>query len=134
MSTRLSATDMARAHLTQAELDEYDAYIAEHDGPGPLTPAPTTPQEETIMAEPRYAIDHNYKQFDENGLPAYPKSTASTEAKLRNVRKQLKTTESRVEAALDRALDQFEVALEAEDRKRSTQERLADMTRRTRRI
>ncbi|EYT59719.1 hypothetical protein [Microbacterium sp. UCD-TDU] len=132
MSTRFSAADMARAHLSQAELDEYDAYIAEHDDP--LKPAPTTPQEETIMAEPRYAIDQNYKQFDENGLPAYPKSTAATEAKLRNVQKQLKTAQSRVEAALDRALDQFEVSLEAEDRKRSTQERLADMTRRNRRI
>ncbi|GEM_PF-5439203 len=132
MSTRLSAADMARAHLTQAELDEYETHIAEHGDP--LTPASTTPLEEKIMAEPRYAIDQNYKQFDENGLPAYPKSTAATEAKLRTVQKQLKTTQSRVEAALDRALDQFEVALEAEDRKRTTQERLADMTRRTRRI
>lgn len=129
MSTRLSAADMARAHLTQAELDEYDAYNDDHRDP--LNP---TENDERNTMPAKYAIDQNYKQFDENGLPAYPKSTASTEAKLRNVQKQLKTTQSRVEAALDRALDQFEVALEAEDRKRTTQERLADMTRRTRRI
>lgn len=129
MSTRLSAADMARAHLTQAELDEYDAYNDDHREP--LNP---TENDERNTMPAKYAIDQNYKQFDENGLPAYPKSTASTEAKLRNVQKQLKTTQSRVEAALDRALDQFEVALEAEDRKRTTQERLADMTRRTRRI
>lgn len=132
MSTRLSAADMARAHLTQAELDEYDAHLAEHGDP--LTPASPTPPEETTMPA-KYAIDQNYREFDETtGLPSYARQTASTEAKLRNVQKQLETTQSRVEAALDRALDQFEVALEAEDRKRTTQERLADMTRRPRRI
>lgn len=130
MSTRLSAADMARAHLSQNELDEYDAYAAEHGDP--LNP---TENDERNTMPAKYAIDKSYKQFDEStGLPAYPKQTASTEAKLRSVRKQLNTTQSRVEAALDRALDQFEVALEAEDRKRTTQERLADMTRRTRRI
>lgn len=130
MSTRLSAADMARAHLTHVELDEYETHIAEHGDP--LNPSEN--EERTTMPA-KYTIDQNYRQFDESsGLPSYPKSTAATEAKLRNVQKQLKTTQSRVEAALDRALAQFEVALEAEDRKRTTQERLADMTRRTRRI
>ncbi|MGN8027113.1 hypothetical protein [Microbacterium sp. 22242] len=131
MSTRLSAADMARAHLTQAELDQYETHIAEYGDP--LNP--TEIHDERNTMPPNYAIDQQHKQIDEaTGLAAYPKQTASTEAKLRNVQKQLKTTQSRVEAALDRALVQFEVALEAEDRKRSTQERLADMARRTRRI
>lgn len=130
MSTRLSTADMARAHLTQAELDEYDAYLDDH-----RDPLNRTENDERNTMPAKYAIDQNYREFDETtGLPSYARQTASTEAKLRNVRKQLKTTQSRVEAALDRALDQFEVALEAEDRKRSTQERLADMTRRNRRI
>lgn len=130
MSTRLSAADMARAHLTRVELDEYEAHIAEHGDP--LNP---TENDERNTMPPKYAIDQQHKQIDEaTGLPAYPKQTASTEAKLRNVQEQLKTTQSRVEAALDRALAQFEVTLEAEDRKRTTQERLADMTRRPRRI
>lgn len=130
MSTRLSKEDMARAHLTQADLDEYDAYMAEHES----DPMQDPTERNTTMAA-KYAIDARYKQFDEaTGLPDYPKSTAATETRLRNVQKQLKTTLSRVEAALDRALAQFEVAIENEDRKRSTQERLRNMTSRNRRI
>lgn len=102
MSTRLSAADMARAHLTQADLDEHDAYIAEHGDP--LTPTTPIDNHERTTMPAKYAVDQNYKQFDETtGLPAYPKSTASTETKLRNVQKQLKTTQDRVEATLDRA-------------------------------
>lgn len=132
MGTRLNADDLAPAHLSQADLDEYDTYVTEHGDP--LRPMKEPTERNTTMLA-KYAIDQNYKQFDEaTGLPAYPKSTGAMEVKLRTVQAQLTTTQNRVEAALDRALDQFEVALEAEDRKRSTQERLADMTRRTRRI
>ncbi|MGN7964905.1 hypothetical protein ACTJKK_02385 [Microbacterium sp. 22179] len=130
MSTRLSKEDMARAHLTQADLDEYDAYMAEHES----DPTQDPTERKTNMAA-KYAIDARFKQLDETtGLPAYPKSTAATETRLRSVQKQLKTTLSRVEGALDRALAQFEVAIENEDRKRSTQERLRIMTSRNQRI
>ena len=131
MSARLSADDMRRAHLSQSDVDEYAAYVAEHGDP--LHPNENHNERNTMSA--KYAIDSNYKQFDEQtGLPAYPRSTASTEAKLRNVQTALNATVDRVEAALDRALEEFEQALDREDRKRSTQQRLADMTRRNRRI
>lgn len=58
MSTRLSAADMARAHLTQAELDEYDAYNDDHRDLLNLT---ENDERNTMPA--KYAIDQNYKQF-----------------------------------------------------------------------
>lgn len=131
MTTRLSAEDMARVQLTQRELDEYDAYMARNELD--LSTLPEDGERNTMHA--KYAIDAKHKQIDENtGLPAYPKSTFATETRLRNAREQLTATQVRVSVALDRALDEFEAALEREDRKRSTQERLNDMTRRTRRI
>lgn len=131
MSTHLSAEDMARANITQNELDEYDAYMASSD----IDPLNPTASNERNTMPAKYAIDAHYKQFDEaTGLPAYPKNTAATETRLRNAKKKLQTTQARVEAAIDRALEQFEAALDHEDRKRSTQQRLEDMTRTTRRI
>lgn len=84
----------------------------------------------------KYVVDSAHKQFDEKtGLPAYPKQTGSTEARLRRVRTSLQTTVARTEAAIDRALDEFTAALDAEDRKAATQARLDDLTQRnTRRI
>jgi hypothetical protein len=77
----------------------------------------------------KYVIDASHKQFDERtGLPAYPRSTFSTEVKLRRVQKNLQTTIARTEAALDRALNEFAAALDAEDRKAATQARLNNLT------
>lgn len=77
----------------------------------------------------KYVVDSNYKEFDEKtGLPAYPKSTGSTEIKLRRVQKSLQATLARTEAALDRALSQFVDALDDEDRKAAAQARIDSLT------
>ncbi|WP_100813585.1 hypothetical protein [Microbacterium lacus] len=77
----------------------------------------------------KYIIDANHKQFDEKtGLPAYPRSTSGTEVKLRRVQKSLQATLSRTEAALDRALNEFADALDAEGRKEAAQARLDNLT------
>ena len=81
------------------------------------------------MTKSKYAVDATFKTFDERtGLPVYPRQTAGTEMKLRTVQKQIDTTLSRVEAALDRALAEFEEAFAVEDRKQATQARLDTLT------
>lgn len=57
-------------------------------------------------------------------LPAYPKSTASLEARLRRVVDDHRQRATRLTAAMDRAVESFTAALEREDRRNATLSRL----------
>ena len=80
----------------------------------------------------KYPIDdalYGRTDADERtGLPAYPKSTASTHTKLSNANKALATAAERVNTALAATLAEFEKAFAAEDRLSNTQARIDALT------
>jgi hypothetical protein len=116
----LTPEQMAKHEITPEEVAEFEAFEADD--------SPTPPQREEPKVAHKYPIDdalYGRQPADERtGLPAYPKSTAGTQMKLRNVAKQLGASRDRLNVALATALTQFEQAFANEDRATDTQARI----------
>lgn len=121
----LSPEQMAKHEITPEEVAEFEAFEAQED-------SPTQPQREEPTMGHKYPIDdalYGRAAADERtGLPAYPKSTASTQTKLRNAGKALTSAADRVSTAMAVALAEFEKAFAAEDRVNDTQARIDALT------
>lgn len=95
-----------------------------------MPPRPRTleQQRQIALAAAKAGNAPQAKLDERSGLPAYPKTTANTEATLRNVQKQLATQADRVTLALAQTLAEFEQAFAAEERTNATQARIAAIT------